>query len=326
MQNSTQEEINKTQEFDTTTMSNINTPSNKRVRDVLQQSLLGNACKTPRLTNTESPLKFITIMDKRFDKLTEQIQTMIQAKFSEYKEDLLNEIDKRFNIIQSGLHDVTERVTQLETVAVEIISMQDEIKTLKTKLKRQENNTVACDLRLNEIPFNENEDLYDYFVKICATINVSVPAIKSIFRLRNQNNKNKNNSKDAVIIVKMWSPYDKNFFLKSLANFRKSNKDFFFCLRHLGFQSDNKFYVNENLTSHNFNILCAAVRLKKNHHIYSAFTMRGLVYIKKTANDHVVQIDNIEHLYKLFPGSEAPNISGGRDIAFTEGCDGVSNF
>lgn len=297
------EDLNKTIFESPTKTMPTNTPAQKRLREVMQNSLLGNACKTPRLINTESPLKFITIMDKRFDKLTEQLQSIIETKFNECKDNLLSEIDKRFNTIKCGLDELNKRVTHLESVAVEFKTMQDEIKSLKTKMKRQENNTVACDLRLNEIPFSENENLMDIFSDICNAIQVSVPAVKSIYRLQNQNNKNKTDSKDAVIIVKMWSPYDKNYFLKSFASFKKLNKGFFFCLRHIGINSDNKFYVNENLTATNFNILRAAVRMKKRKYIHSAFTMRGLVYIKKTANDNLTLIDDINCLNELFPDS-----------------------
>lgn len=304
--NSTEENNNLSTTTKSTTMSSNNTPANKRMRDVLQNSLLGNVCKTPRLAHTESPLKLITIMDKRFDKMTEQLEHIIQTKLNEYKDDLLCEIDKRLNIVKSGLQEVTDRVTKLETVAANVISMQDEINMLKKQIKRQENNAVSSELRLNEIPYYENEDLMQVFSDICNVINISVPAIRSIYRLQNQNNKNKTNSKDAVIIVKMWSPYDKNFFLKSFSNFRKLNKDFFYCLRDIGYNSDNKFYVNENLTQQNFNILRAANRLKRNKRVYSAFSMRGLVYIKKDANDKIIQIDDISQLNRLFPEIDEP--------------------
>lgn len=138
-------ENNTTENNDTTKVTSIHTP-HKRYREVLQNSLLGNIFKTPRLTDTESPLKFITIMDKRFEKLTEKIQTIIHTKFIEYKTDLLNKLDKRFNAVKNEISEVRERVVQLETVASDVINMQNEIKTLKTQLKRQENSSVACDL------------------------------------------------------------------------------------------------------------------------------------------------------------------------------------
>lgn len=280
----------------TTTINSTSTPTQKRLREVMQNSLMGNACKTPRLTSTETPLKLITIMDKRFDKLTDLLQNMIHEKFNECKQDLLINFEKSFNIIKNELHTVTERVQQLETVAENIKSMQDEIKILKTKVQKQENNSVSCELRLNEIPFNPDENLYEIFDKICIRINTSVPAVKTIYRLQNHSNKYKADSKDAVIIVKMWSPYDRNYFLKTLANFRKINKGFFFSLRDIGMNSDTKFFVNENLTAKNYNILRAALRLKKSHRIHSAFPIRGMVNIKIHANDQPIQIDELEHL------------------------------
>lgn len=184
--------------------------------------------------------------------------------------------------------------------------MQDEINALKYKVKQQENVNVASELRLNEIPYKPNENLLNIFDQICNTINTTVPAIKTIYRLQNHNNKQKTDSRDAVIIVKFWSPYDKNYFLKTLSNWRKNNPRFFFTLRDIGENSDNKFYVNENLTSTNFKILRAATRLKKEHRIYSAFTIRGLVYVKISANDQAIHIDELEHLNNLF---RAPDVS-----------------
>lgn len=306
-------EINNSQEtFNNNNIQTIITTPSKRMRESLQNSILGNATKTPRLTHTESPLKFIAIMNKQFDKLTEQlteqIQTIIETKFQEHKNNLLCELDKRFNErfneIKNDLNEVTNRVNQLESVAVEITIMKEEIKNLKTQLKRQENKTVARELRIIGIPLYTNENLLDIFGNICSTIGISLPAIKTIYRLRNQNNKHKTNITDAPIIVKMWSPYDKNFFLKSLSNFKKANKDFFFTLNHIGFEADTKFFVNESLTVENYQILRAAMRMKKEKHIHSAFSMRGLVYVKLSADGQLIRIDDYKQLNTIAPGSE----------------------
>lgn len=307
--NVTQEEIfineepNSLEYNPTTTTSIINNPAQKRLRDNYQMS---NTSKS--LTNIDSPFKSLNIIDKRFDKLTTEIETMINNKLTECKTELLNMFDKSFSIIKTELKNVTERVQQLETAADSIKSMQIEITSLKTKLKLQENKNVACELRLSEIPYKENENLYLLFEKICNSINITVPAVKTIYRLQNANNKKKNNSKDAVIIVKMWSPYDKNYFLKSFANYRKINKGFNFCLKHLGESSNNKFFVNENLTQYNYTILRAAIKLKKENRLHSAFSMRGLVYIKKTAESNIIRVDDIVYLDDFFREPEpAPN-------------------
>ena len=93
-------------------------------------------------------------------------------------------------------------------------------------------------------------------------------------------------SLDAVILVKLCSVYDKNFILKSLALFRKSNRSQL-CLQHIVFTSQNNsiVYINENLTLNNYKILNAAIRLRKKNRVTSAFTLRGLVYIKVIPGD-----------------------------------------
>lgn len=101
------------------------------------------------------------------------------------------------------------------------------------------------------------------FGDICSTIRISIPAIKSMFRLQNENNKIKKNSPDVPIIVKMWSPYDKNFFLKSLAGFKKMNKDFYFTLNDVGLGSNTKLCINESLIQSNYQILREAKRMKR---------------------------------------------------------------
>lgn len=137
---------------------------------------------------------------------------------------------------------------------------------------------------------------------------IGIPPTKSIFRLQNKNNKSKQFSADAVIIVKLMSPYDKNYFLKTLNEFRKINK----CnltLDMLGFDTNRPFYINENLTHSNYLILQDAIRLKRNNVIQSAYTFRGLVYVKRTTNDQPICIDRIEVLQQFY-GERMPNNEG----------------
>ena len=125
--------------------------------------------------------------------------------------------------MKKDIISVTERVSNLETVAHDLIALKDEINELKMQNHRQKNSLVASDLRINGIPCLANENLREVFDNICCTLNINTPEVKTIFRLQNKNNKNKNNSQDAVIMAKLMSPYDKNLFLKTLSGFRKSN-------------------------------------------------------------------------------------------------------
>lgn len=199
----------------------------------------------------------------------------------------------------SALHEeiieVTERVAQLETATGEIIALKAELKNMKIQALKNANSIVACDLRINGIPHRQEENLTEIFEIICNTINISTPRTKSIFRLQNKNNKAKEFSPDAVIIVKFFSPYDKNFFLKSLGIYKKLNKTNLM-LKILGFQSEMPFNINENLTNSNYKIFREAVTLKKRQFLHSAYSFRGLVYVKRAKDDSPTCIDHIDAL------------------------------
>lgn len=59
-------------------------------------------------------------MERRFEKLTEQLQTTIQTMFRECEDRLLNEIDKKLNAAMSDLNNLTTKVSTLESVIQEI--------------------------------------------------------------------------------------------------------------------------------------------------------------------------------------------------------------
>ena len=275
-------------------LMNMQTPINKQLDEVRQQSEAGSS----RLSIVDSPFKILNCMDKRFEKFAEQIQRTIDAKFQEFKVDLLNDLREKYKFIEEKLLTLNERVITLEKNNGD---MQEEINILKTKLKVHENHHVSSELRISGIPYAEKEDLTQIFKNVCRAINNQMPNIRSIYRVGNYNSKQKTYSKDGVIIVKLWSAYDKNSFLKSLAGYKRLNKGFFFSLRHLDFNSDEKFFLNENLTQHNFRILRAALSLKRKKVLCSAFTVRGYVYIKRQLSDDPIKIDDIEMLNQFFP-------------------------
>lgn len=194
---------------------------------------------------------------------------------------------------------VTERVTKLETVVSDVELLKSELGSLKAQLAKQENLAVSCDLRLHGIPFVEKENLLSMFQYLCNTIGITPPNVKSIFRL-NVGNFNSNNRKkpDGIIIIKLATPYDKNFILKSIANFKKSTHDLL-RLHHAGFESDVPIYVNESLTKDNHTILQAAIGLRKRKQLTAAFTLRGLVHVKFSDNDVPTRIDCIAHLHSI---------------------------
>lgn len=298
--------------YETTTMTSTERLmlAPKRLRESLySEEGIG---KTPRLSNYDSPHRIVQLIDRRFEKQTELIKELIHQSESR----LLIVIDKSMGDfkremakLNERLNSLSDRVDHIETVAdkidgmkTDIDSMKTEIETLKTKQQKMDNLQVACDLRINGVPYEDGENLFQLFDNLCETLSIATPTVKSIYRI---NNIRANNSKDTVIMVNLASPFDKNFVLKNISMFRKSNKSNLL-LKHIGIGSDNPFYINENLTSHNYKIFQNALKLKKQKHLDAVFTLRGLVYAKLARTDPPTLIECIDQLTQLFRVNAEP--------------------
>lgn len=270
----------------------------KRTREnYLQRSLIGNLSKTPRLS--DSPLRMMQLLDDRFSKLTERLEQRFEDRLKsllrENNNTLLNELDKRICDLRIDLENVSERVSRIEAVVDDVNLLKSEIRELKLQHLRQENSIVAADLRIIGIPYVENEDLKKIFYNICQNFNIPVPDLRSIHRLKNRNNTKQGNSPDAVIIATLMSPYDKNFFLKNLSVYKKSNNNIL-SLNEIGFDSNSRFYINENLSNTNYYIFQQAMGLKKKKILQTVYTFKGLVYVKPGLNDDPICIEDVNAL------------------------------
>lgn len=295
--NNNNNQINLSQEITSPEFAN----QNKRLRELQQET--PRIKKTPRLSNTprlshfesSNRVSILQLLDRRLEEHILQIKLL----WEERENKLLNEIE----ILKREVTSANERIDQIETAAVENIDLKSQIQELKLQTMRQENLFVACDLRINNVPFTKDENVYNIFDDICRAIDIQTPSVKAIYRLSNKNNKEKTNSTDAAIIVNLFSPYDKNFVLKSIAAFKKHAGYKNLLLNLIGFSSNEAFYVNESLTLKNHRILLEAVKLKRDKRLHSAYTFRGLVYIKRLITDQPTRIDYFEQLNEFFLSS-----------------------
>lgn len=300
----------------------MNNKNFKRTRQSAKRTAVDADLSTeniPTLNDNDLYVRVSELLEKKLSKQTNNINAQIthlvsllqegetrllekiNSSVKEAENRLLNEINNKFHELKTNIHDVNERVLKLENENTNILELKREIKKLKIQSQKHSNSLIACDLRINSVPFTTNENLYDIFNKICQTVSIPTPQLQSIHRLKNKNNKNNLNSPDGVIIAKMMTPYDKNFVLKAINAYQKQNKNL--PLSVLGFEPDDKsknFYVHENLTNGNFKILREAVSYKKQKRLHSAYSFRGLVYIKKNTNDDPICIESIDELNSLF--------------------------
>lgn len=83
--------------------------------------------------------------------------------------------------------------------------------------------------------------------------------------------------------------------LKALADFRRENSRNF-CQTDIGFVTNKPIFLHESLTPHYRGIFRLANKLKHQKHIFSAYSMRGVVYIRRRKQDNPLKIDSIDQL------------------------------
>lgn len=246
-------------------------------------------------------------MDERFSQMSSLIsdhENKIAELITKSEESLLNEIDKRFSEIKEEMDvklcQLSERVSKLEYEQQNKINLNSEIHQLKKQLAHQENVNVSTNIRICGVPYLNNENLYEIFEKLCASFNLAVPYIKSIYRV-----KDRRNTVDGVIMVKLFASQERNTLLRAIAGHIRENKKQL-SLHMIGFNVDTPFFVNEDLTNNNYKTLQAAIKLKRRKLLLSAFTLRGIVYIKRRNSDRPLRIDSTDHLNSLFRCDETP--------------------
>lgn len=250
---------------------------------------------TPISHNNKSP-KIIQLIEQKFAKQNQIMIAQIEECVKKSVKDALSVLEEKVQKNTQMIQILSEKVTNIELSVSHLNEMRNEINKLKTTIKHQENLSVSTNLRLCGIPYYENENLIEIFGKICSLINLNQPNIKSIHRI--SNNKKKG-SADGVILVKLFSSADRNDILRSISKYKRESKTQL-TLDIFSLNSTTPFFVNEDLTSQNYKILQAALRLKRMKGVSTAFTLRGFVYVKRFADDTAVRMESEEELDKFF--------------------------
>ncbi|KAJ6643049.1 hypothetical protein Bhyg_08005 [Pseudolycoriella hygida] len=101
-----------------------------------------------------------------------------------------------------------------------------------------------------------------------------------------------------IILVKFVSPTDKvNFISKYLAH--KC-----LCLKDVGFQSEQRIFIKENLTPHNYKIFRLCATAKRNDQLSKFHTRDGICYVALPSNDKMVAIHSIRQLNEVIGSGE----------------------
>lgn len=181
-----------------------------------------------------------------------------------------------------SLMDITQRVQALE------LEQSSHIRETSFKfddIHRQLRRDEAVILR---VPFKDGENLRNHFSAVLSALNLPHEAFTNVMVRRISRINPQASARPKVvappIVVAFESKFRRNEFMK--AYFAKKNLS----LRDLGFPSDERVYVNENLSAQNHAAFQTAMAWKREKKIHSVKVSDGMVFVNTSRESQSVRV------------------------------------
>ncbi|XP_070547400.1 uncharacterized protein [Ptychodera flava] len=194
----------------------------------------------------------------------------------------LEELRKSVMFVSNSFDSFQREIQNLKS---ENTRLRDELKTTTDKLNDLQQYTCRNTLELTGIPQQEKEDTDAVVVKVAAAagINITTKDIDISHRLPSRSQQ-QSHHQPATIIVKFVRRRVRN----QIYSARKNLKDK--TTRSVGFTSDNRIYINENLTPANKKLFFEANRQRNAKNWKFIWTNNGKTYERKNTGHPAIYV------------------------------------
>lgn len=160
--------------------------------------------------------------------------------------------------------------------------LQKELVDIKKQLNKKDQKELKNNFVIQGIPYQQNENLPEIITKIGQNLGVSTGKYTA-FRFAKQGDK------DGAIKVKFEDENIKKDMLKSKKKFALQCQD-------LGYNKNNKIYLNHDLTRANLQLFKEARNFKTRHGFKYLWFSNGNILLRKEDNSKIIQVEDLEQL------------------------------
>lgn len=191
----------------------------------------------------------------------------------------LNDIMAKLELMDQKYNALFAKFQEQEKINERLLS---ELSTVKKQLNKKEQNELKNNIIVHGVPYMANENIPEIITKIGQTLETPVGKF-SAFRM------GKEGAKNSAIKVIFDNEDTKKGFLKSKNKFNLGSRD-------LGYTTDNKVFLNHDLTKANLELFKEAKIFKSNNSFKYLWISNGSILLKKDENSKVIVIENTEQL------------------------------
>lgn len=188
----------------------------------------------------------------------------------------LDDMDGKYNALYKKFEDQLKINEKL----------QNELLEIKAKLNKKEQADLNNNLIIQGIPEGKNENLETVVKEIGSQLNVKIEDSFTVYRL------GKVNSQKTRPIKVIFSKDEVK------VNLMKSKKRVQLTTTDLGFSTNNKVFLNHDLTKANHELFMAAKEYKKTNNYKFLWISAGNIFLRKNEQSKVVLLENKDQLKK----------------------------
>lgn len=227
-----------------------------------------------------------------------ELASMMKSQFATYQRTTVDEIRRLEDSLQ----------TQMDKLRSDIGSEFEKIREESNKTTTQLVNSIgdskaecmaavdrsmrANDLVVSGVPFVSGEDLEKYFVIWCRSLGYADNNIPHV-DIRRLAKGTPSSGTTYLILVQFAITVQRNEFF---ARYLRSPK---LSLTDIGFTTNRRIFVNENLSIAARELRAKALQMKKREQLMAVYTKFGILYVKKSANSQEKPIFSENDLQSL---------------------------
>jgi hypothetical protein len=242
-------------------------------RETRAKTNSGTSSLADTLLRLEASLKTIEAkLDTNVATLTKSIEDSKIELRDEFRAEMQRKIQTNF--------------ASIEVNSADIAILQDEVDRLDDIIDA---NSRACDLLVKGIPLQPGENCSTIYLSIATAIGYTdnyAPLVE-VFRL---GAKKPGSKFDPPLILRFANRIERNIFHQKYFAMRN------LALNHIGFQTNSRIIISENLTKSSQSIFAAAMKLKHDAKLVKVTTLRGTVYVKPCGKDKSVPVKLLSDL------------------------------
>lgn len=210
-----------------------------------------------------------------------------------------NKIESSNAALVTEISTLRDEVNQLKVdYARDFKSLCESHEKTAEQVRRSKDNAGKIlrsnDLILTGVPYRPTEKTDEILREIATTLGYNDSDVPPVFTKRLARIPIAAGSTPPILLQFAFRASKDEFFHRYFASKNLS-------LLHLGFDTDKRIFINENLTESTRNIKGAALKLKRNGHLQNVFTKDGTVYVKPLEDVPAQPVFSLDQL-KIFGG------------------------